>query len=414
MAGRKLTEEWVYEVAPNAKAAQAGLDLVRKDRFSVPQWSADRTWLTARCQGSEPEPYRVRVDLLGEFRPETECTCSSYQQPCKHALGLMLLAIRRPELFTETELNAKYQKKREGKSTAEEEEKTPDPETVREAFLEDILAHPSDTAPRLIYADWLDEHGDRKEDADRARFIRIQCRLAEEPPPAPADPIRKEAEQLWEKHRKEWLAGLPVGLRKTAGVSLTFSRGFLEELQVPMRAFVRHGEAVAEEHPLHRLRITDPIHRDWATQFAQLRALSKLRSLDLSGLGLGVPQELKLVLNTPFLSNLERLDLGTNGITHAGIRALVGIEYLAGLRELDLRGNQIGDAGVELLAAWPLTANLRVLGLRGNSVSNKGAQALAQSPHLGNIERLGLQETKISDGGAAVLSERFKDRVLLV
>jgi len=43
------------------------------------------------------------------------------------------------------------------------------------ALFAAICDAPDDDAPRLIYADWLDEHGD----PERAEFIRIQCRLAE-------------------------------------------------------------------------------------------------------------------------------------------------------------------------------------------------------------------------------------------
>jgi uncharacterized protein (TIGR02996 family) len=45
---------------------------------------------------------------------------------------------------------------------------------TRAAFLADIRAAPDDDAPRLIYADWLQDHGD----PDRAEFIRVQCELA--------------------------------------------------------------------------------------------------------------------------------------------------------------------------------------------------------------------------------------------
>ena len=44
-----------------------------------------------------------------------------------------------------------------------------------------IIAHPDEDTPRLVYADWLDEHGD----PDRAAFIRVQCRLADMPPSDP-------------------------------------------------------------------------------------------------------------------------------------------------------------------------------------------------------------------------------------
>ena len=42
------------------------------------------------------------------------------------------------------------------------------------AFLQAVLADPEDDAPRLIYADWLDEQGE----GERAEFIRVQCALA--------------------------------------------------------------------------------------------------------------------------------------------------------------------------------------------------------------------------------------------
>ncbi len=41
-------------------------------------------------------------------------------------------------------------------------------------FLEDITEHPDDDTPRLVYADWLDDHGQ----PERAEFIRVQCELA--------------------------------------------------------------------------------------------------------------------------------------------------------------------------------------------------------------------------------------------
>ena len=46
--------------------------------------------------------------------------------------------------------------------------------TARDAFLGDSAENPDDDAPRLIFADWLDEHGE----ARRAEFIRVQVELA--------------------------------------------------------------------------------------------------------------------------------------------------------------------------------------------------------------------------------------------
>src|SRR3954471_9486928 len=42
---------------------------------------------------------------------------------------------------------------------------------LQDGFLADIIEHPDDDAPRLIYADWLEENGDQA----RAQFIRAPC-----------------------------------------------------------------------------------------------------------------------------------------------------------------------------------------------------------------------------------------------
>jgi uncharacterized protein (TIGR02996 family) len=45
-------------------------------------------------------------------------------------------------------------------------------------FLEAILEDPDDDTPRLVYADWLQEHVD----PERGEFIRVQVELARLPP----------------------------------------------------------------------------------------------------------------------------------------------------------------------------------------------------------------------------------------
>jgi uncharacterized protein (TIGR02996 family) len=48
---------------------------------------------------------------------------------------------------------------------------------TRDALYAAILERPDDGAPRLVYADWLEEHGDAADQA-RAEYIRLGCRLA--------------------------------------------------------------------------------------------------------------------------------------------------------------------------------------------------------------------------------------------
>ena len=49
----------------------------------------------------------------------------------------------------------------------------------RLGLLATVCAQPEDDAPRLVYADWLDEHSQ----PERAEFIRVQCELARTPDP---------------------------------------------------------------------------------------------------------------------------------------------------------------------------------------------------------------------------------------
>ena len=46
-----------------------------------------------------------------------------------------------------------------------------------DALYRSVLAAPADDAPRLVYADWLDDHGD----PERAEFIRLQVASANAP-----------------------------------------------------------------------------------------------------------------------------------------------------------------------------------------------------------------------------------------
>ena len=81
-----------------------------------------------------------------------------------------------------------------------------------EAFLHAILEAPEDDAPRLVYADWLDDHGQPA----RAEFIRLQCALAKLPPDAPQRPeMRQREEELLSLHSWEWAAGF--GWRAAGG-----------------------------------------------------------------------------------------------------------------------------------------------------------------------------------------------------
>jgi uncharacterized protein (TIGR02996 family) len=93
---------------------------------------------------------------------------------------------------------------------------------TKESLMKAILANPDDDAPRLIFADWLDENGD----PERAEFIRLQCRIAERERNdyvPPDDPDGKAMTALEEKHAERWAS--EYGLFKGVHIVKPFYRG---------------------------------------------------------------------------------------------------------------------------------------------------------------------------------------------
>src|SRR4051794_12802549 len=74
-----------------------------------------------------------------------------------------------------------------------------------QALLQGCKDAPDEDVPRFVLADWLDEHGE----ADRAEFIRLQCRLAHEDVPAGEEAVAEaRAHALYLRHANEWLGPL--------------------------------------------------------------------------------------------------------------------------------------------------------------------------------------------------------------
>src|SRR5438067_1013306 len=118
------------------------------------------------------------------------------------------------------------------------------------AFLSEVRERPDDDAPRLVFADWLEDVGD----AARADFIRTQCRLAALPE---WDPQRFDLEEraldLLAEHRRRWTARLPRWARDE---ELSFRRGMLESASLSPAVFRRHGDRLARLVPLRHVKLS--------------------------------------------------------------------------------------------------------------------------------------------------------------
>ncbi|MBV8636161.1 MAG: SWIM zinc finger family protein, partial [Burkholderiaceae bacterium] len=87
----QLTEQQVLALAPDSGSAANGKKLAQAKQWPLLGRNARAIW--GECQGSGKNPYQVRVDLA-DFA--SKCSCPSFKFPCKHAIGLLVLAANQP------------------------------------------------------------------------------------------------------------------------------------------------------------------------------------------------------------------------------------------------------------------------------------------------------------------------------
>jgi uncharacterized protein (TIGR02996 family) len=272
-----------------------------------------------------------------------------------------------------------------------------------DALLRAVLAAPDDDAPRLIYADWLDEEGD----CDRAEFIRVQIALArtDEHDPRYRELHQRESDLLQGGNYNRWVAPL-----EDLAQQWTFRRGFVEAVEVAAAVFLRCGERLFDAAPVRSLKLVRAGLS--GPRLAVYPALAHLVALDLSGAHLWA-SHLAILLASPHLAGLRDLSLAHNNLGQSGANLLTDLPILDSLTRLDLANNRLRNAGAVRVAACPRLAGLRTLGLGFNGIGVEGANALAASPYLDNLSVLDLVGNHSIDFGRQALRERFGDRVRL-
>jgi uncharacterized protein (TIGR02996 family) len=302
------------------------------------------------------------------------------------------------------------------------------------AFQQAILSSPDDDTPRLVYADWLEEHGQ----PDRAAFIRIQCQLALLPDD---DPRRAELETrergLLEEHEEEWAGLLPRPVTRR-----WFQRGFLAGVEMPVRSFSRLGDVFEEVPTVRHLRLLGPF-RFGKPPMAAIAAspdLARLTSLEIRGGYYAVgPDAVAVLAGSPHLDRLTSLSLHENAVGGASLAAIassphlcrlttlsllcygfnavdfvgLGVEALASptcrmrLTTLRLPRCGIGDEGCRVLASATSLTGLHTLDLSSNQVGGRGAEALVAAPSLAHLTKLDLRRNRIPDPVRRQLRARF-------
>lgn len=284
--------------------------------------------------------------------------------------------------------------------------------THDEAFLADIREHPQDDAPRLIYADWLEDNGD----PERGEFVRLQIAQAHE---AGFDTERDHlawsllsrnwdrwvvplAELVGDASTGPWLSPKPQPIAMQA-----FRRGFVDHLRLTARRYVAVGEAVQRLVPLSRVLLLGA-----AGLGAELAACSALRHLH----GLYFvdyfrsplePADLVALAESPHLGGLRVLGLMRNNVADVGVCALAGSPWLRHVAVLDLTDNGLSVASVAALAEAEGLGALRELSLRHNPIGDAAVAYLLRASWMGQLTSLDLSHTGITLEAMAALRQAF-------
>jgi uncharacterized protein (TIGR02996 family) len=291
-----------------------------------------------------------------------------------------------------------------------------------DSLLRAVAANPDDDAVRLVYADWVEEHGA----ADRAEFIRVQVERAR----LPEDDGRQaelaaREEELGGARRFGWARAVAycVGTRFVRGFpdrvghggrparSWKLSAADLEEMEramgrLPLRTFAS---------PLLGCRSTRFVgsDQDWFPPpgesgpevLARWPALRRLTALELAE-GTSETETcsdftpgLEALAASPYAENVTRLKLGTRQYEPAALRAVAESPRLPRLEDLDLSHGlpNTSARAVALLLQTPLAARLRRLNCAWVPVAADVVRALLDAAPLRELS-FGYREVARSNG----------------
>jgi uncharacterized protein (TIGR02996 family) len=265
----------------------------------------------------------------------------------------------------------------------------------KDDLLRAICERPDDDAVRLVYADWLDDHGD----ADRAELIRVQVALARAGPDGPDRPALAERERhVLRSNRKRWLAEGPSWAARGELV-----RGFLvPRLKERVEKFVKRDPATLFPFPLWCFTLT--MAEGGVARLADCPLLARAVELNMTSNAIG-PSGVKELAASPHMGNVEVLSLRRNWMRAAGMQGLVERLRAPRLHSLDLAGNWLDDDAAAALAEAPWLEGVTVLSLRNNWLRDAGGAALAASRRLGRLEELDLGDNNLGDAAARAFAQ---------
>jgi len=149
-------------------------------------------------------------------------------------------------------------------------------------FLAAIRAEPDDLTHRLVYADWLEEHGSSDVERAQAELIRVQ--IAREAADADGDDYWSlRARERWLLAR--WGTGLGGALPAFAR-GHEFRRGFIEHVAVDAGVFEAMAERMLALAPIRSVALRGPLRRFMPEVTRRFREVDLGRAFDN---GVGTP-----------------------------------------------------------------------------------------------------------------------------
>jgi uncharacterized protein (TIGR02996 family) len=287
---------------------------------------------------------------------------------------------------------------------------------TEEELLAAIDADPDEDQPRLAHADWLDANGDPK----RARFIRLQVRLARALPDEDLESEQEESTRLLEANRTRWLAGRPT----PSGVEWYFRRGYPEEAAFTSRTLFEKSWRTLLVAGVRRVCFREVVNLG---RVASCPGLARIRELVIWNLFLD-DEVIEAILSSPHLSGLRELHIVQGRTTADSLAAIAArlpglvrltfnssipqslaasgtraLATLSGLRSLALKGWRMADDSVRALwvGKFPVLASL---GLRDCGIGPGGLAGLGDGSSLPALEQLDLGQNAIGDAGAIAVS----------
>jgi uncharacterized protein (TIGR02996 family) len=291
----------------------------------------------------------------------------------------------------------------------------------RDDLFRAVLAAPEDDAPRLVYADWLDEHGQ----PERAEFIRVQCAMDRIPPKTGRwRPLHERAARLEREWWDTWCGPILEKVRLPE-----FRRGFVGRVRLTVDQFLHSANDLMGLEPVTvwEFAPTDFLVR--GTSFSRVAEDPTFDRVRGVACGQFSPDELVTALSgSPYLSGLRSLSVTGRYPTAAALAALfAGAPNLCELsaedalptnlrdlwrrgaaprlRRLELVDCRMTDHAVEQMAAAPALERLDVLHLEGKDLSARSAEAIASSDYLHGLRELSFAGASLGDYGVIALAQ---------